>query len=123
MNTNTKNPIRCAAASLALLAALTTGAHAGDAHAGDAPQIHVKYADLNINTPAGATVLYLRIRAAADQVCGVRTTRELERIGPAKACAEHAVGIAVAAVNAPTLTQLYEVRMGAAAVTRLAAVR
>ena len=42
--------------------------------AADVPQVHVKYADLNLNTPAGAATLLQRIRYAADRVCDFRDT-------------------------------------------------
>jgi len=116
MNIHT-NPIRIAAA-VALFAALTVGAQAADA-----PQVLVKYAELNVNTAAGAKVLYQRIRAAADQVCGVSDTRDLARLSHAKACAAQAVADAVAAVSAPALTGVYEVKTGGTPVTRLAAIR
>jgi len=111
---NTKNPLRIAAAAL-LFTALTAGAQAADV-----PQVHVKYADLNVASSAGAAVLYQRIRSAADQVCGVPGNRDLARIEPAKACAAQAIAAAVAAVNSPALTSMYQVKMGGTAVTRLA---
>jgi len=111
---NTNNPVRIAAAAL-LFAVLAAGAQAADV-----PQVHVKYAGLNLNTAAGATVLYQRIRSAADQVCGVSGNRELARLEQAKACAAHVVGEAVAAVNAPALTSVYQAKVGGSGVTRLA---
>ena len=131
MNTKTHNTIRTparlhgarlhgarAAAAVALLAALAAGAQAADA-----PQVHVTYADLNVGTTAGAMRLYRRIRAAADQVCGVPGTWELARVGQIKACAARAVADAVAAVNAPALTAVYKADRGVAPGTRLAAIR
>ena len=117
MNIKTNNPIRVAVA-VALFAALTAGAQAADL-----PEIHVNYADLNVGTTAGATVLYQRIRGAADRVCGGTDTRDLARQGLARACVDHAVADAVAKVNAPALTRFYEVNAGEATVTRLAAIR
>jgi UrcA family protein len=117
MNIQTHNPIRIAAA-VALFAALTAGAHAADV-----PQVHVNYADLNVNTAAGAKVLYQRIRGAADLVCGVADTRELARLSRAQACAAHAIDEAVATVNASALTAVAEAKTGGATVTRLASIR
>jgi UrcA family protein len=114
MNIHTNNPLRIAAA-VALSAALTVGARAADI-----PQIHVKYADLNVATTAGATILYQRIRGAADRLCGVADTRDVYRLMQAEACADHAVAEAVAAVHAPALTRVYEVKTGVDPVTRLA---
>jgi UrcA family protein len=117
MNIHTHNPIRIATA-VALFAAFTVGAHAADV-----PQVHVNYAGLNLSTNAGATVLYQRIRGAADLVCGVSDSRDLARVSQAKACAKQAIAEAVAAVNAPALTGVYEVKTGVAPATRLAAIR
>jgi UrcA family protein len=111
---NTKNPIRIAATAV-LFAAFAAGAQGADF-----PQVHVKYADLNLSTAAGATVLYQRIRGAADQVCGVSSNRDLARLEQVKACTAHAVADAVAVVNAPALTSIYHTKVGGAAVTRLA---
>jgi len=116
MNIHTKNPIRIAAA-VALFAALTAGAHATEV-----PQVHVKYGDLNLATADGATVLYQRIRGAADLVCGVADARELGRVAQAKACAVHTVAEAVAAADAPALTAVYAAKMGATPATRLATI-
>jgi len=102
MNTNT---IRITFAAAAMIAALTTGVRAADV-----PQVHVKYADLNVNTPAGAAALYQRIRFAANQVCADPGTRDLAVLVKVQACTDQAVANAVA-----------EVKMGQAA--RLAAVR
>ena len=118
MNThNTENPIRIAMA-IAIVAAF-----AGAAHADDLRQVHVKYADLDVNTAAGATVLNQRIRRAADQVCDVPGTHDLAVQRKVKACTDHAVEAAVGAVNSPVLSALYEVKMGPAPITRLAAAR
>jgi UrcA family protein len=121
MNThthNTRNPIRIVMATVALVAAF-----AGAARAGDAPQVHVRYADLNVNTAAGATVLYQRIRRAAVEVCDVRNTRDLAVLDKVKVCTDHAVAEAVGAVNNPTLTGVYMSKMGGKAETRLAGTR
>jgi len=92
------------------------------AGAADVPQVHVNYADLNLGTAAGATVLYQRIRGAADLVCGVPDNRDLGQLARARACAARAVTEAVTAVNAPAVTRVYEVKTGVAPVTRIAAI-
>ena len=115
---NTNNPIRITFAAVALMAALTTGVRAADV-----PQVHVKFADLNINTPAGAAALYQRIRVAADQVCAYPGTHDLAVLAKEKACTNQAVAHAVATVNNPTLTGIYDVKTGQPQATRFAAVR
>jgi UrcA family protein len=117
MNKNTQNPNRIALA-IALVAVF-----AGAAHADDLRQVQVKYADLDVNTAAGAKVLYQRINRAADQVCEYPETRNLAVLGKVKTCTDHAVAAAVGAVNSPVLTALYEVKMGRTPVTQLVAAR
>ena len=119
MNTHSHNtPIRIVIATVALVAAV-----AGAARAGDAPQARVKYAGLNLNTAAGATVLYQRIHRAAVQVCDVRATRDLAEQRQVKACTDHAVAEAVGAVNKPALTRVFESKMGGSDLIRLAKTR
>jgi UrcA family protein len=115
---NTNNPIRITFAAVALMAALTTGVRAADV-----PQVHVKFADLNINTPAGAAALYHRIRVAADQVCALPVTGDLAFRAKTQACTDRAVANAVATVNNPTLTGLYDLNTGKAQASRFAEVR
>lgn len=81
----------------------------------------MNFQDLNLNTPAGAQVLYRRIRTAADQVCAVPGIRDLTSLGATKTCADHAIADAVAQVNNPQLTGVYETRVGAPVAIRLAA--
>jgi len=119
MNTQThiaKNPMRIGVAVVALLAAFTGGAYAQEA-----PQLHVKYADLNVNTTAGANVLYRRIRAAAQQVCGEPDRRDLAGAAQADACIARALAETVAKVDAPALTNVFARATGRTPVSRLAA--
>ncbi len=115
MNTNT---LRITIAAAAMIAGLTTGVRAADV-----PQMQVKYADLNVNTPAGAAALYQRIRFAADQVCALPNARNLAVLAKVQACTDHAVANAVATVNNPSLTDLYEVNTGKPQAARFAATR
>jgi UrcA family protein len=69
------------------------------------PSKTVKFADLNIQTPAGAKVLYQRIRFAANQVCEpAYQDPVLKEATPT--CVATAIDNAVRAVNAPYLTAL-----------------
>jgi len=88
-----------------LIVALSTGARAADV-----PQAHVKYADLDLSSPAGAAVLYQRIRVAASRVCGNPDHRDLARFGQAKTCTDKAIAGAVTAVGNDTLTDLYQTK-------------
>jgi UrcA family protein len=111
---NTSNYIKqmaMAGVAAICLASTTMAAHADDASA-DAPTRTVHYADLNLNTPAGVSVLYKRIRNAAEQVCGDVNSRQLDLAKAAQACVSHAVYVSVHAVNNVRLTNEYNARMG-----------
>ncbi len=103
-------------AAAALCAALVTGARADNV-----AQMHVKYADLDVTGGAGAAVLYQRIKVAATQVCGLDGERDLGRKAHAQACVDRAIAQAVAKVNAPALTGLYQTKAGGN--TQLASIR
>jgi UrcA family protein len=114
MNTVTtlNSRIFVAAAVAAVCFAAAPGAHA-DGTLADVPAIKVKYSDLNLDTQAGAAVLYKRIRYAAHQVCGDVDLRELERFAQAQACIDRAVSSSVKAVRSPMLTSEYNAHIGA----------
>lgn len=112
----TKNLFQAVLTTGALVAALGTAAHAADA-----PQVHVNYADLNIDTPAGATVLYQRIRVAANEVCGTTDQRNFARLEHLKVCTDKAIADAVAAVGKDTLTDLYQAKAQKVAFAKFAA--
>ena len=114
MKTITRNSKSFLAAVAAVcLASVTIVAHADEA-ANGVPTRTVHYSDLDINTRAGATVLYARIRNAAQQVCGNVDTRELVGVSPAvKACVNRAIITSVRAVNCPKLTSVYNSQVGA----------
>lgn len=80
-------------------------AHAEDAQFGVGKRV-VRYADLNLNTAAGAKVLYKRIETAAAQVCGDTGSRQLDQAAAAKACMERAIVSSVHAVNRIELTHI-----------------
>ena len=66
----------------------------------------VSYADLNLNTQAGARVLYNRFRSAAAQVCGDVNLKRLEAAPAAKTCVDRAIVSSVRAVNHAQLTKI-----------------
>ena len=107
---NSKNFL--AAVAAVCLASVTIVAHADEA-AGGVPARTVHYSDLNINTEAGATRLYARIRNAAQQVCGDVDSRRLEVAAAAKACVNRAIYSSVRSVNSPKLTSVYNSHGGA----------
>jgi UrcA family protein len=114
MNTsNYTKQIAMAGVAAICVASATMGAHAGEASV-NAPTRTVHYADLNLNTPAGISVLYKRIRSAAEQVCGDVASRRLEEAAAAKACVAHAVSASVHSVNNVELTNEYNAHIGVA---------
>jgi UrcA family protein len=98
--------------TLATIAALTLSTAAIGAYAAENPARTVHYSDLDLGTQAGATVLYNRIRQAAEQVCGNPDLRQLAETAAAKACIHRAVSTSVHAVNNPRLTNVYDARIG-----------
>jgi UrcA family protein len=110
-----KTGFRVAFAVVAVCAALSTVARADAAR-----QLHVSYADLNVNSGAGAAVLFQRISHAADRVCEVQGTRDLGQLAAVKACTHHAIAAAVEAVKLPALTEVYGAEFGIAPTTIVA---
>lgn len=101
--TYTQNAILLSVAFLTV-AAFAPAAHADETSVGaDSRAVH--YSDLNLNTAAGAKVLYQRIRSAAEQVCGDVGSRQMEVAAAAKACVDSAVVSSVRRVNSAQLTR------------------
>ena len=101
---------------------VATGARAGEP-AGAVRQKTVSFRDLNLNNPEGAAVLYKRIKSAASEVCG--NWDSLSERPAVMTCIDEAVSRAVAQVDRPMLTSLYEAKTGKAdkKVTTLAQTR
>lgn len=79
------------------------------------PTLTVRYSDLNLDTPAGAAVLYQRIRHAAEQVCGKADSRRLDEMVVARNCMDKAIASSVSAVGNAQLTSQYVARGGSKA--------
>ena len=79
---------------------------------GDVSHAVVKFGDLNLSSPDAAAVLYRRIRAAAYDVCGSFDTdiRDLPALSAQDTCVHNAVRNAVAKVNQPALSAIYNAR-------------
>jgi UrcA family protein len=110
---NYTKQIAMASVAAICVASATMGAHADEA-AVNAPTRTVHYSDLNLNTPTGVSVLYRRIRSAAEQVCGDVNSRRLEEAAAAKACVSKAVYVSVHSVNNVRLTNEYNAHVGVA---------
>jgi UrcA family protein len=97
---------RCAAIygifGAATLCALSTSVRATE----DVAAKRVRFDDLNITDPAGAKVLYGRIRAAAQTVCASYDRGDPANRALTQECVKKAIGAGVMKVNVPTLTAL-----------------
>jgi UrcA family protein len=114
MNTITPFPRVSAliAAAIVYAAASSFATVCTAADSNEFPSTVVKFADLNLSTPQGATALYSRINWAARDVCksyDVKTGR-FERPSNSNPCVRKAVGDAVAKVGAPQLTAVYNAK-------------
>jgi UrcA family protein len=83
---------------------LLTGAATAAAPPEQLPAIHVNFADLNLDHPAGAAALYVRIMRAARAVCESPGLRDLAAVQRADKCINEAIARAVAQVDAPLVT-------------------
>lgn len=72
--------------------------------------IKVSFADLNINSDAGAKVLYSRLKRASENACDLDSyiSSGLNEYRKAKACYEAALDEAVAGIDSDALQQMHE---------------
>lgn len=82
------------------------------ADSSDFPSVVVKFADLNLSNPAGVTVLYRRINAAARDVCKSYDIRSGSSTRPGRAdpCVRKAIQDAVNKVGHPALLAVYNAK-------------
>jgi UrcA family protein len=97
-------------ASIAVTAALLLSATAAQAADDvEVTNIRVQFADLNLDTSRGTHELFERLSGAASLACGDQAElvdlSEMRNIG---ACRQKAIEEAVARVNRPRLTALYD---------------
>ena len=92
--------------ALLALASATSGGNPNDTE--DTQGAKVTYEDLNINTLAGASILYHRIEHAARQVCGA--DGEPAPHGQWRTCYRMAIAAAVAKVDSPWLTAIHDTK-------------
>ena len=89
---------------------LVAGVAPALAHAADGETtVTVSYRDLDVSQSAGAKALYQRIEAASDRACGgAPDVRLLDRLAAFDQCRAHAIRQAVAAIDAPALSDMAE---------------
>ena len=111
MNSNVKTANRFAlalpTAMLLACAVIASSAFADDQVRSET----VKFADLNVNTPAGTEALYRRIHSAATRVCSTSSSDPLFRVAEI-ACAKRAEGEAIEKLSLPQLTAFYQMKTG-----------
>jgi UrcA family protein len=76
----------------------------------DPPTVVVNFADLNIDNPAGALVLYRRIASAARAVCGMNDSPLPSTVAATRKCYRDSITDAVSKVDSPTLAGLHQAR-------------
>jgi UrcA family protein len=77
---------------------------------------HVRFADLNQKSPEGVVALYERLNAAARRVCEKSDDLALGLDNEARQCRVDALAHAVAQINNPMLTGLFQENAGRHAV-------
>ena len=95
---------------MAALALPLTAFGAAPSHFEDV-SVNVSYADLNIDNEAGAKKLYLRLRNAAEEVCGLGSDIKLgsrTASAQAKACYLQALDKAVAEIDHEQRSRIHE---------------
>jgi UrcA family protein len=87
-----------------------------DAAKASEPVAHkvVRFKDLNLRNTEGAAVLYGRIKSAANEVCGKGDRFNLSQSHATQICINEAVSRAVAQIDSPMLTSLYQANTGKA---------
>ncbi len=100
--------------SIALLVAvgitLPVAASAGDPSKDEESSVKVSYADLNIDSEAGARVLYSRLKRASEKACHVESLTEhgsVDRARNARVCYEEVLSDAVANIDSAALSRIH----------------
>jgi UrcA family protein len=112
--------LRCGIASVACGVALLCCAALSSANGLDLREVTVKFGDLDVSRPEGATRLYRRIRAAAKEVCSP-DGYGLVAATQADSCVDKSIAEAVAKVNQPMLSAVLNAKRGKPPVEHLAA--
>jgi UrcA family protein len=86
----------------------------------DPLHVTVKFGDLDVSQPQGATVLYRRIRAAAEAVCSPYDRSDLESKRRLSVCVKNATADAITTVNQPALSAVYVEKSGKTLPVRVA---
>jgi UrcA family protein len=97
---------------LALIGGAMLSSHVLAGEPSDPPSTTVKFADLNLQTPAGVEALYKRIHSAATRVCDSGGGRNLSILTYERKCAAAAETQAIEKVHNAALSAFYQRKMG-----------
>jgi UrcA family protein len=101
-----KSMIATTAVTAGLILSATAAQAAGVV---EVTKLRVQFADLNLNTPHGAHELYARLSGAADIACGDQAElADISEMRAIAACRQKAIEDAVARINRPRLTAVYD---------------
>jgi UrcA family protein len=107
-NENSTNSVASIVISaLVIVGGIATVSTARAADAEPRRTMVISYADLNVDSEAGAKVLYARLQQAAQDVCSPLESHELSVRSKWLRCYDAALSSAVAQVNKIAVTQLY----------------
>jgi UrcA family protein len=121
MNTTTSTPLRTRVAGAILSALAFSFATVSSAEVPTAPQIIVKFGDLDVSTSKGAVALYGRIHSAALDVCSRMYVSEVAYLFHKNDCLQKVIGDAVIKVNRPALSAVFASKFGVSPPVVLAA--
>ena len=90
--------------------ALPLSAGATTSEVFESNSVSITFSDLNIQSHAGAKVLYARLKQATKAVCGDDSYREagsLSRLAETKACYDNTLDEAVSAIDSDALKEIH----------------
>lgn len=112
MKTSIRIPLVARCVGLALIGGAVLSSNVSAGESSDPPSITVKFADLNLQTPAGVEALYKRIHGAATQVCDSGVQRNLLILTSDRKCAVAAETQAIEKVHNAALSAFYQRKTG-----------
>jgi len=112
MKTSTRIQLVARCVVLALIGGAVLSSHVLAGESSDSASITVKFADLNLQSPAGVEALYKRIHSAASQVCESGTDRNLSILTYDRKCVAATETQAIEKVHNAALSAFYQRKVG-----------
>lgn len=113
MKTSIRIQLAARCLGIALIGGALLGSQVFAAGPSDPPSITVKFADLNLQAPAGVEALYKRIHRAATQVCELGVDRNLWIMTYDRKCVAATETQAIEKVHNAALSAFYQRKVGA----------